>query len=129
MKFTPQTELEYFIIKAFYHRFNEDGIYNLCASLFEAAYDSYIRDFYYAWGYEVTSMPIENGVIHVEYYNSRTEDFEKDIAPLWEPEECIYYTLHDMGMDAQKYEKYLGVDRGYRRPWQYKWDINWLARY
>lgn len=131
MKFTPQDKLEYFIIKAFYHHFKEEGVYTLCASLFETAYDRYVHDFYYAWGYEVVAMPIENGIIHVEYYNNRTETFEKDIAPLWAPEECLYYTLVDMGMNsvAEQYGKYLGVERGYRRPWTYEWDINWLARY
>ena len=42
-----------------------------------------------------------------------------------------FYTHMDMGMNsvAEQYGKYLGVERGYRRPWTYEWDINWLARY
>jgi hypothetical protein len=130
MKFTPQDKLEYFIIKAFYHRFNENGVCCLQGSLFETAYDRYVHDFYAALGCEITNMSIENGNIHIEYYKHRTESFEKDTAPLWEPEECLYYTLIDMGMNsvAEQYVKHF-VDRGLIHSWDYKWDINWLARY
>ena len=128
--FTAQNELEYFIVKDFNHRFNTHGILSLTNSVFASAYEWYLRDFYYRMGCDVTDITLQAGYLHIQYYDYRSEDYKEDIPPLWSPNECIYYTLMDMGMNntAKPYERYIGVDYKNRRPWQYKWEINWLNR-
>ena len=36
-----------------------------------------------------------------------------------------------MGMNetAKQYEKFIGIDRSYRRPWKYYWDVDWRLKH
>lgn len=129
--FTPRNELEYFIVKAFYPYFDPYGVLPLGNSIFASAYNQYVRDFYKALDYDVIEIYMEHSHFYVDYFNNNAECYDGDYAPMWSPEECIYYTLMDMGMNetAKQYEKFIGIDRSYRRPWKYYWDVDWRLKH
>lgn len=128
--FKPKNALEHFITRAFYPFFDPYGVLPLGNNIFASAYNQYVRDFYNAWDYNVIEIYIDTGRLYVDYYNNNAECYDGDYAPLWSPEECIYYTLMDMGMNniAKRYKKYVGEDRSYRRPWKYYWDVDWRIK-
>lgn len=129
--FKPHNKLEHFIVRAFYPYFNPYGVLPLGNSIFASAYNQYVRDFYNALDYDVINISVENGNLYVNYYNNIAECYDGDYSPMWSPEECIYYTLMDMGMHktAKKYKKFVGIDRSFRRPWKYYWDIDWRVNH
>ena len=125
--FKPKNTLEHFIVRAFYPYFTPYGVLPLGNSIFASAYNQYIKDFYNSIDCDVTNIGVETGNLYVDYYNNHAECYDGDYSPIWTPEECIYYTLMDMGMNetAKPYEKYVGKDRAYKKPWKYYWDIDW----
>ena len=130
--FKVKNALEILIIRAFLSYLDRGyGVLPLGNSIFAVAYEIYVRDFYDNIDCDVTCITVRDRHLYVDYRNNVAECYDGDYTPLWTPEECLYYTLIDMGMNsvAEQYGKYLGVERGYRRPWTYEWDINWLARY
>ncbi|MBN2932829.1 MAG: hypothetical protein JTJ30_12720 [Catenibacterium mitsuokai] len=127
MSYKPKNPLELLIIRAFMQYFDSSGVLPLGNSIFAVAYEIYVRDFYDTFDYDVTCLSVENGHMYVDYYNNHAECYDGDTAPLWTPEECLYYTLMSVGLTREggKYENFIGVDRKYRKPWKYYWKIDW----
>lgn len=127
MSYKPKNALEIFITRAFMQYFDSDGILQLGNSIFAVPYNIYVRDFYSAWNYDVTDITVQDDYLYVDYYNNNAECYDGDTAPLWTPEECLYYTLLSVGLhnEGSKYGKFVGADRKYRRPWKYYWTIDW----
>ena len=125
--FKPANSLEILTIRAFMQYFDYDGVKPLGDSIFAVAYEIYIREFYNAFDYDVTYISVQGGHLYVDYYNNRAECYDGDIAPLWTPEECLYYTLASVGLvnEASKYKSFVGRTRRYRQPWRYYWKIDW----
>ena len=97
--FIPRNKLEHFIVRAFYPYFDPDGVLPLNNSIFASAYNQYVHDFYNALDYDVIEIYMEEFHLYVDYFNNNAECYDGDYAPMWSPEECIYYTLMDMGMN------------------------------
>lgn len=125
--FKPKNPLELLTIRAFLQYFDCRGVLPLGNSIFAVAYEIYVRDFYHKWDYDVTCITVQDGHLYVDYYNNIAECYDGDTALLWTPEECLYYTLLSVGLinEGSKYGEFVGVDRKYRRPWKYYWDIDW----
>nr|DAJ28647.1 MAG TPA: hypothetical protein [Caudoviricetes sp.] len=124
--FKPQNALEIFVIRAFMQYFDYCGVLPLDNSIFAVPYCIYVRDFYNAVDYDVTGISIQNGHMHVDYYMNGPECYDGDTAPLWTPEECLYYTLLSVGLinEGNKYKEFLGKDREYGKPWKYYWKVD-----
>ena len=107
--------------------FDCNGVLPLGNSIFAVPYSLYIRDFYNAVDYNVVAISVQGGHIYVDYYMNRPECYDGDGAPLWTPEECLYYTLLSVGLvkEGNKYKKFVGKDREYGRPWKYYWEVDW----
>lgn len=127
MKYQPKNALEIFVIRAFIQYFDNNGVLPLCHSIFAVPYNIYVRDFYRVFDYDVTDITVQDGHLYVDYYNNNAECYDGDTAPLWTPEECLYYTLLSVGLhnEGSEYGKFVGADRQYRRPWKYYWKIDW----
>lgn len=125
--FEPKNALEIFIVRAFMQYFDYNGVLPLGNSIFAIPYNLYIRDFYNAVDYNVVAISVQDGHIYVDYYMNRPECYDGDGAPLWTPEECLYYTLLSVGLvkEGNKYKKFVGKDREYGRPWKYYWEVDW----
>ena len=125
--FEPKNALEIFIVRAFMQYFDYNGVLPLGNSIFAVPYNLYIRDFYNVVDYNVVAISVQGGHIYVDYYMNRPECYDGDRAPLWTPEECLYYTLLSVGLvkEGNKYKKFVGKDREYGRPWKYYWEVDW----
>lgn len=125
--FEPKNALEIFIVRAFMQYFDCNGVLPLGNSIFAVPYNLYIRDFYNAVDYNVVAISVQDGHIYVDYYMNRPECYDGDGAPLWTPEECLYYTLLSVGLvkEGNKYKKFVGKDREYGRPWKCYWEVDW----
>lgn len=127
MKYQPKNALEIFVIRAFIQYFDNNGVLPLYRSIFAVPYNIYVRDFYRVFDYDVTDITVQDGHLYVDYYNNNAECYDSDTAPLWTPEECLYYTLMSVGLhnEGSEYGKFVGADRKHRRPWRYYWKIDW----
>lgn len=119
--------LELLTIRAFMQYFDYDGVLPLRHSIFAVAYEIYVRDFYHEIDCDVTHISVKNGHLYVNYRNNHAECYDADIAPLWTPEECLYYTLASVGLinEASKYKQFVGKNHEYGKPWKYYWKIDW----
>ena len=129
--FKPTNALEILTIRAFLSYLDKGyGILPLGNSIFAVAYEIYVRDFYNEVDCDVTHILIRNGHIYVNYRNNLAECYDGDTAPLWTPEECLYYTLLSIGLvnEGNKYKEFLGKDREYGKPWKYYWKVDWNVK-
>lgn len=126
--FKPKNALEILTVRAFLSYLDKGGgILPLGNSIFAVAYEIYVRDFYHSLDYDVTYITVQDGHLYVDYYNNRAECYDGDTAPLWTPEECLYYTFLSVGLvkEGNKYKKFVGKDRKYSSPWKFRWEIDW----
>lgn len=125
--FKPKNALEIFIVRAFMQYFDCNGVLPLGDSIFAVPYNLYVRDFYKVFDYDITDITVQGGHMYVDYYNNNAECYDGDTAPLWTPEECLYYTLLSVGLydEGQEYGQFVGADRKYRSPWKYYWKVDW----
>lgn len=129
--FQPKNELEILTIRAFLSYLDKGyGILPLGNSIFAVAYEIYVRDFYDTFDYDVTCISVKNGHIYVDYRNNIAECYDGDRAPLWTPEECLYYTLLSVGLinEGNKYKEFVDKDREYGKPWKYYWKVDWNVK-
>lgn len=129
--FQPKNVLEILTIRAFLSYLDKGyGILPLGNSIFAVAYEIYVRDFYDTFDYDVTCISVKNGHMYVDYLNNIAECYDGDRAPLWTPEECLYYTLLSVGLinEGNKYKEFVGQDREYGKPWKYYWKVDWNVK-
>lgn len=130
--FKPKNALEILTVRAFLSYLDKGyGVLPLGNSIFAIPYNIYVRDFYRVFDYDVTDITVQDGHLYVDYYNNNAECYDGDTAPLWTPEECLYYTLLSVGLhnEGSEYGKFVGADRQYRRPWKYYWEIDWGGKH